>query len=109
PTLFPYTTLFRSALREEARFSDGSKLTADDVCDTFRLLSTEGHPRIRVLIHDVEKCEIIGPNEVRYSFKGNLTRDLPLVVAALPVFSKDYYARVDFTQSTFEPPLGSGP
>lgn len=96
-------------LREEARFSDGSKLTAEDVCDTFRLISTEGHERIRVLIRDVEKCEVLSPYEVRYSFKGENTRDLPLVIAELPILSKAYYAKVDFTKSTLVPPLGSGP
>ena len=96
-------------LREEARFSDGSKLTAADVCDSFRLLSTEGHERIRVLIRDVEKCDILGPYEIRYSFKGENTRDLPLLIAELPIFSKAYYQRVDFTKSTLEQPLGSGP
>jgi len=96
-------------LREEARFSDGSKLTAEDVCDTFRLISTEGNERIRIVIRDVEKCEVLSPYEVRYSFKGENTRDLPLMVAELPILSKAYYAKVDFTKSTLDPPLGSGP
>ena len=96
-------------LREEARFSDGTALTAEDVCDSFRLLSTEGHERIKVRIRDVEKCEVLGPHEVRYSFKGEHTRDLPLIIAELPIFSKAYYERVDFTKSTLEQPLGSGP
>ncbi|WP_119273156.1 extracellular solute-binding protein [Taklimakanibacter deserti] len=97
-------------LREEARFSDGSKLTGDDVCDSFRLISTEGHERLRVLIRDVEKCEVLSPYEVRYTFKGENTRDLPLTVAAdLPILSKAYYATHDFTKSTLTPPLGSGP
>jgi microcin C transport system substrate-binding protein len=96
-------------LREEARFSDGSKLTADDVCDSFRLLSTEGHERIRILIRNVEKCEVLSPYEVRYTFKGENTRDLPLTIAGLPIFSNAYYATHDFTKSTLEPPLGSGP
>src|SRR5262249_49873675 len=94
---------------EEARFSDGSKLTADDVCDSFRLLSTEGHERIRILIRDVEKCDVLSPYEVRYTFKGENTRDLPLIVAGLPIFSKAYYATHDFTKSTLDQPLGSGP
>jgi microcin C transport system substrate-binding protein len=97
------------ALREEARFADGTPVTAEDVCDSFRLLSTEGHERIRITIRDVEACEVTGPLEVRYRFKGERTRDLPLTVAGLPVFSKAYYAKVDFTKSTLEPPLGSGP
>lgn len=96
-------------LREEARFSDDTKLTADDVCDSFRLLSTEGHERIRVLIRDVEKCDILSPYEVRYTFKGENTRDLPLIIAELPIFSKAYYATHDFTKTTLDQPLGSGP
>ena len=96
-------------LRGEARFSDDTKLTGEDVCDSFRLLSTEGHERIRILIRDVEKCEVLSPYEVRYTFKGENTRDLPLVIAELPIFSKAYYATHDFTKTTLEPPLGSGP
>ena len=97
------------ALRPQARFSDGTPLTAEDVCDSFRLLSTKGHERIRLTIRDVEDCEVLGPQSLRYRFKGERTRDLPLTVAALPIFSKAYYAKVDFAKSTLEPPLGSGP
>ncbi len=97
------------ALREEAKFADGTPLTAEDVCDSFRLLSTEGHERIRITIRDVEACEVLGAHEVRFRFKGERTRDLPLTVAALPIFSKAYYAKVDFSKTTLEPPLGSGP
>ena len=96
-------------LREEARFADGTPLTADDVCDTFRLLSTEGHERIRQQIRDIERCEVVDPHQVRYLFKGENTRDLPLIIAEQPVFSKAYYAKVDFTKLTLEPPIGSGP
>jgi microcin C transport system substrate-binding protein len=57
----------------------------------------------------VEKCEVLDPLKVRYQFKGESVRDLPVNVAELPVLSKAYYAKVDFTKSTLEPPLGSGP
>jgi microcin C transport system substrate-binding protein len=97
------------ALREEAKFSDGTPVTAEDVCDTFRLMSTLASERIRPTIRDVEKCEVLGPHEVRYTFKGDNTRDLPNTIAELPVLSKAYYAKVDFSKSTLEPPLGSGP
>ncbi len=96
-------------LRETAKFADGSALTADDVCDSFRLLSTEGHERIKITIRDVETCEVLGPHEVRYRFKGGRNRDLPLAIAELPIFSKAYYAKADFSKTTLEPPLGSGP
>lgn len=96
-------------LREEARFSDGSKVTAEDVCDSFRLISTYGDERIRIAIRDAEKCDVLSPYEVRYSFKGENTRDLPLTIAALPVLSKAYYATHDFTKTTLDQPVGSGP
>ncbi|PZF78703.1 ABC transporter substrate-binding protein [Aestuariivirga litoralis] len=96
-------------LRPEAKFSDGSALTAEDVCDSFRLISTKGHERIRITIRDVEACDVIDPHKVRYRFKGERTRDLPQAVAGLPILSRAYYAKVDFSKSTLEPPLGSGP
>ena len=46
---------------------------------------------------------------MRYTFTGTQTRDLPLVVAGLPILSKAYYATREFDQTTLEPPLGSGP
>ena len=36
-------------------------------------------------------------------------RDVPLFVAALPIFSSSYYATKPFDETTLEPPLGSGP
>lgn len=97
------------ALRPEAKFADGSALTAEDVCGSFRLLSTKGDERIKITIRDVETCEILDTYTVRYSFKGENVRDLPLVIAQLPVFSKAHYSKVDFAKSGLEPPLGSGP
>lgn len=96
-------------MRPEARFADDTPLTAEDVCDSFRLLSTSGDERIRITIRDVEACDVLGPHEVRYRFRGERTRDLPLTVATLPIFSRAYYGKVDFARTTLEPPLGSGP
>lgn len=97
------------ALREEAKFADGSALAAEDVCGSFRLLSAHGHENIRITIRDVEACDVLGTHELRYRFKGANTRDLPMTVATLPIFSMAYYSHADFTKSTLEPPLGSGP
>lgn len=96
-------------LRPEAKFSDGTGVTAEDVCDSFRLLSTLGHEIIRLTIKDVEACDVVAPHTVRYRFKSAGIRDLPLSIAALPIFSKAYYARHDFAKSSLDVPLGSGP
>ncbi|MCB1512058.1 MAG: ABC transporter substrate-binding protein [Hyphomicrobiaceae bacterium] len=96
-------------MRPEAKFSDGSSLTAEDVVFTLNVLKTKGHPRYRVILRDVVKAEALDKHTVRYTFKGDLVRDLPLLVASLPILSKAYYDKVDFTKSTLVPPLGSGP
>lgn len=96
-------------LRPEARFSDGSPLTAEDVAFSFEILKSKGHPIFRQTLRDVEKVEVLGPHALRYSFSGDLVRDLPLTVAALPIFSRRYYESRPFDETTLEPPLGSGP
>jgi microcin C transport system substrate-binding protein len=96
-------------LRPEAKFADGTALTSDDVCDSFRLLSTLGHENIRLTIKDVEACDVVAPHSVRYRFKSAGIRDLPLSIAELPIFSKAYYSRHDFSKTSLDAPLGSGP
>jgi microcin C transport system substrate-binding protein len=96
-------------LRPEAKFADGTPVTADDVVFSFKILKEKGHPAISQPMHDVVSAEALDPQTVRYTFKGTLTRDLPIVVAQLPVLSKAYYAHQPFEETTLKPPLGSGP
>jgi microcin C transport system substrate-binding protein len=96
-------------LRPEAKFADGSPVTAEDVVFSFDALKEKGHPIFGQMLADVVKAEAVDPRTVRYSFTGTLTRDLPLTVAGLPILSKDFYATRDFAATTLEPPLGSGP
>lgn len=96
-------------LRPEAKFSDGSAITAEDVVFSFDILKAKGHPSYRILMRDVTKAEALDPHTVRFNFTGDLVRDLPSTVAGLPVLSKAYYSKREFDQTTLEPPLGSGP
>jgi microcin C transport system substrate-binding protein len=96
-------------LRKEAKFADGTPLTAADVVFTFNTLKEKGHPLYRLQLKDVTKAEAPDPLTVRYTFTGTQVRDLPLVVATLPILSKAYYGVHAFDQTTLDPPLGSGP
>ena len=59
-------------LRPEAKFADGSGVTADDVVFSFETLKAKGHPSYRIVLRDVEKAEAIDPQTVKFSFKGEL-------------------------------------
>lgn len=92
-----------------ARFHDGSKITADDVVFSFETLIKKGHPSYRINFRDVAKSEAQGPGKVRFTFNPGFHRDLPTMLASLPVLSKAYYANVAFDKTTFVAPLSSGP
>ena len=96
-------------LRPEAKFSDGTAVTADDVVFSFEALKTKGHPSYRIVLRDVEKAEALDAHTVKYSFKGDLVKPLPIEVAVLPVLPKAYYATRPFEETSLDKPIGSGP
>jgi len=96
-------------MRPEAKFADGSPVTAEDAVFSFETLKEKGHPSLALPLRDVTKAEALDPHTVRYTFEGDLTRDLPLIVATLPLLSKAYYTEHPFKQTSLDRPLGSGP
>lgn len=96
-------------LRKSARFHDGKNITADDVVFTFNKLLSDGHPSYKMAFRDVIRVRKITDYQVRFEFKSSKNRDLPGLIASLPVLPKHYYEKVDFTKSSLTPPLGSGP
>jgi len=95
-------------LRPEAKFADGSPVTAADVAFTLTTLKEKGHPRFTLVLRDVERAEALDPLTVKYTFTGDNLRDLPIEVALLPILSKAHYTTKPFEMS-LDPPLGSGP
>jgi len=97
-------------LRKEARFHDGTPLTAKDAAFSFMLLKEKGHPLLALNLREMKKAEAVNDQTLKVTFTGEQTRDLPLFVAStLPIFSSAYYAKNSFDASTLEPPLASGP
>ncbi|SLN25194.1 extracellular solute-binding protein [Oceanibacterium hippocampi] len=97
-------------IRPEARFHDGSPITAEDIVYSFETLVAEGHPQYRILLADVAGAVAEGPSRVRFDFRPEgRKRDLPLLVASLPVLSKASFAEREFNRTTLDPLLGSGP
>jgi microcin C transport system substrate-binding protein len=100
---------YRFLLRPEARFHDGSRLTAHDVAFSLATLKEKGHPIIVQSLRDFAGAEAVDEATVVLRFAPNRARDVPLFVAGLPIFSRAYYEKRPFDESTLDIPLGSGP
>ncbi len=101
------TATFR--LDPRARFHDGSAITADDVVWSLNAIREQGHPVLRSVFAKATAAAL-APDVVRFSFAEGAPRDLAVRVAGgLPILSATYYATRSFTESTLDPPLGSGP
>jgi microcin C transport system substrate-binding protein len=101
--------VYRFHIRPEARFHNGTKLTARDVAFSLNLLKDKGHPLIAQQMRDVKGAEADDDEVVTVRFAEKRARDVPLFAAGLPIFSRAYYGTHEFDQTTLEVPLGSGP
>src|SRR5260370_22544074 len=102
--------VYQFHIRPEARFHDGSKLTARDVAFSLNLLKEKGHPQITQQMRDVKGAEAEDDEVVTVRFAEKRARDVPLFVAGgLPIFSRASYATHEFDQTTLDVPLCSGP
>jgi microcin C transport system substrate-binding protein len=100
-------------LREEARFSDGTPVTADDVVFSYEILRDEGLPSFRASIGlTIAGAEVLDDRRVRFDFnpeaplRGRIDN-----AGGLPVFSRASHeaSGLDFDESRLEPLVGSGP
>jgi len=100
---------YRFLLRPQARFHDGTRLTAHDVAFSLATLKDKGHPIILQFLRDFAGAEATDDATVVVRFADKRARDVPLFVAGLPIFSRAYYSKRPFDESTLDVPLGSGP
>ncbi len=100
---------YRFLLRPGLRFHDGSGLTAHDVAFSLQVLKDKGHPIAQQLLRDFAGAQALDDVTVVVRFAPNRARDVPLFVAACPIFSRAYYSGRPFEETTLDVPLGSGP
>lgn len=96
-------------LRPEARFSDGSPVTAEDVIWSYETLGTKGHPRYRGFWDQVARIEQTGPRRVRLTFT-TADRELALIAGLRPILQKAQWDGRDFADAALRDiPIGSAP
>jgi microcin C transport system substrate-binding protein len=102
-------------LRANARWHDGKPVTPDDVIFSFDVFKTNS-PYHGAYYRHVVKAEKSGEREITFTFDGPGNRELPQIVGQLSVLPRHWWEgtdksgkKHDVTQTTLEPPLGSGP
>lgn len=97
-------------LNPNAKFSDNSPVTADDVVFSFNAIMEKGSPIYKMYYSDVDRVEKINDREVRFYFKdGTENKELPMILAQFSIFSQKDWEGREFDKPTLRVPLGSGP
>ncbi|WP_282076980.1 extracellular solute-binding protein [Epibacterium ulvae] len=102
-------------LRSEARFSDGSPVTAEDVLFSHNLLLDQGLKSYGDAARKrIPNAEVLGSHRIKFYFAPEISRrSLITQVGGIPVFSKAWYdadpenRRLD--EPRLDPGIGSGP
>jgi peptide/nickel transport system substrate-binding protein len=92
-----------------ATFSDGTPVTAADVIFSWQLLRDHGRPNLRAYYGKVSRAEVVAERTVRFDLAGADDRELPLILALMPVLPKHAINADTFEDTSLVPPIGSGP
>jgi microcin C transport system substrate-binding protein len=100
---------FEFAMRPQARFHDGTKLTAEDAAFSFNLYKKDGHPDLFLPLVQMVESVAVDETTLRLSFSGKQSARTVLNVAGFPIVSKAYFEANPFDGAGLKAPLGSGP
>ncbi len=96
-------------LDPDARFSDGEPIDVEDVIFSLELLRDKGRPIYQNWVDQVETMSKVGERGVRLDFKSTGNRELPLLLALLPILPEHAIDPDTFDRSSLKPMIGSGP
>jgi len=96
-------------LRPEARFHDGTPMTAEDVKFSYEMFRKHGHPVRRRVYGLVSDVTIFNPHTIKFTFGDGYDPETVMILSLMHVLPKHYWEKHDITKTTLEPPLGSGP
>ena len=95
-------------LRPEAKFSDGSPVTIEDVLWSYEILTKKGLPKYANSLGKITKTEQTGPRSIRFTFSEQ-DREMPLILGLRPILKKSSWKDRDFAESGLDLPIGTGP
>ena len=99
---------FTFRIRPEAKFSDGTPVTAFDVVFSMETLRDKGRPNFKNSYSKVTKVET--PDDHTVTFHQDVgDRELPLIIGVMPIVPKHAWEGKAFDETSLDPIIGSGP
>lgn len=96
-------------LNPDARFSDGTPVTADDVKFSFETLKSKAaHPQYRFYWSDIERAVVVDERTVRFEF-AKVNPELHMIAGQIPIFARHWVGEKPFDEVALERPIASGP
>lgn len=99
---------FTFKLRPEAKFSDGTPITAVDVKFSLETLRDKGRPNFKNSYSKITGIDTPDDHTITFTQTSG-DRELPLIIGVMPILSKASWQGKDFSQTTLNPIIGSGP
>jgi microcin C transport system substrate-binding protein len=96
-------------LRPQARFHDGSPITAADIGFSFDTFTALGPPEWRSALAGIARAEPLADRKIRFVAPGGDAKAQALIVGTMPILSRaDWHGR-DPAEPRADAPMGSGP
>ena len=96
-------------IKDNAKFSNGDKISAQDVEFSFlTLISKYAHPQYKIYWSDIKSTQIIDSQTIKFLFKKK-NPELHMIIGDIPIFSKKWFNNKKFNEVVLEHPIASGP
>jgi peptide/nickel transport system substrate-binding protein len=102
-------TFAEFTINANAKWSDGTPITPDDVIFTYETYTAKGRPPYKDRMKRIEKIEKTADNKVKFTFNKDSNREFPLIIALTPIIPKHATNAEKFEDTTLAPMVGSGP
>ena len=95
-------------LRPEARFNNGTPITAADIEFSFNTIMQHGRPFLKSFYSEVESVEVLDDYLIKFQFNTTDTMKPLIKVAGLSPLSVDYWKDKDLSKTYLKPGPASG-
>ncbi len=99
---------FTFKIRPEAKFSDGTPVTAADLQFSLEVLRDHGRPNFKSNYGKITRIETPDDHTIIFHQEAG-DRELPMIIALMPILPKAQWQNKDFEASSIDPMIGSGP